>query len=231
MMIARPLRRRLGLHRARLLLCHGGALTPETANFFAALGLPITEGYGTTETAGWALLSSHGGGGTPISERGWRIGPDGELSILLEDGWLDTGDHAAATADGLCIAGKMGNVQTETIERHLAASPFVRRAVTARVAQGLAAIIEIDPAAVGAWARGNTIAYPSLASLSGLPAVHTLIGVEIRRLAPAADIVFYQLLREPPERATGDLLPAGNARRSALLWQPATGGGIDAVSR
>ena len=40
---ARRLRRQLGLDRARLLIAHGGTLAPETAGYFAGIGLTLTE--------------------------------------------------------------------------------------------------------------------------------------------------------------------------------------------
>jgi long-chain acyl-CoA synthetase len=45
LLLARPLRRQLGLHQTRLRLCHGGTPAADTTAFFANIGLPLTQNW------------------------------------------------------------------------------------------------------------------------------------------------------------------------------------------
>jgi len=98
------------------LICSGGApLSKDLAEFFWAVGIPIYQGYGLTETS--PIVSSNypanrnGSSGKPIANVQVRIAEDGEIfvkgpcvmqgyyknpeatrEVLSEDGWFSTGD-------------------------------------------------------------------------------------------------------------------------------------------
>jgi long-chain acyl-CoA synthetase len=98
------------------LVCSGGApLSKELAEFFWAVGIPLYQGYGLTETS--PIVSSNypqnrvGSSGKPIPECEVHIASDGEIlvrgpmvmqgyykhpdftrEVLAEDGWFHTGD-------------------------------------------------------------------------------------------------------------------------------------------
>ena len=99
----------------RLVFSGGAPLSRELAQFFWAIGIPIYQGYGLTETS--PVLSSNyphnrvGSSGRPIANVQIRIAPDGEIlakgpcvmqgyyrdpeatrAVLSEDGWFSTGD-------------------------------------------------------------------------------------------------------------------------------------------
>lgn len=118
--VFRNLRRFAGLHRCRACFCGAAAVSPEVLLFFRAIGLPIFQLYGMTETAAVAVQQvpgkdGFGGVGVPIPSMQVRLGPDGELMMrgpsvfagyldapeatekAFSDGWLTSGDIAEVT--------------------------------------------------------------------------------------------------------------------------------------
>lgn len=101
--------------RLRVVMSGGAPLSKELAQFFWAIGIPIYQGYGLTETS--PVLTSNypknrcGSSGQPIASVQIRIADDGEIlakgpcvmqgyykspestrEVLSEDGWFHTGD-------------------------------------------------------------------------------------------------------------------------------------------
>lgn len=112
----RNVQRYLGLDRTRHRLCAGASVSAETLRFFDIIGLPVSQGYGLTESGGVAFIQDDahrrlGGCGLPLRGVEWRRAEDGEILIrgpsvfggywrdeaataatMTPDGWLKSGD-------------------------------------------------------------------------------------------------------------------------------------------
>jgi len=129
-LVGAKIRERFG-SRIRLMVSGGAPLSTEVAEFFEAVGIPILEGYGLTESS--PLISANpaddrriGSVGKPVTGVRVRIAEDGEIlarggNIMLgywhldeatkeavdDKGWLHTGDLGMVDEDGyLYITGR-----------------------------------------------------------------------------------------------------------------------------
>lgn len=201
-LVRRPLRKRLGLGRARVVISTSSPCSAELVEFWRVLGVPLRQAYALTETGGFAAIASPqdpaGSVGGPVGGIECRV--DGDAIALrgavpfgvpldgagaAADGWLETGDLGAFDAGVLTITGRAADVistaghgtSPRTAEERLESSPYVRTAVVVGNGQPcLGALIVVDPTTVGDWAADRGASFTTFATLSSLPEVRELIG-------------------------------------------------------
>ncbi|MGW6461478.1 AMP-dependent synthetase/ligase [Streptomyces sp. NPDC055078] len=122
--VLRPIREEFGLDRMWVTTSGGAPIAPEALEFFMALGVPLCEVWGMTETAAAGLANMPGKRrpGTvgqvrhgvevrlaqdgelllrsPGVMRGYRNEPEKTAEAVDADGWLHTGDVATIDAEG-----------------------------------------------------------------------------------------------------------------------------------
>ena len=134
-LVLRNLRRMLGMDRLRRGGSGAAPISPELLNWFSAIGVPVLEGYGMTETSGVISINTTsdnkvGTVGRAVEGAELRISPEGEIQYragnvfqgywkkpektaetMTEDGWLRTGDVGALDNEGfLRITGRMKDI-------------------------------------------------------------------------------------------------------------------------
>ena len=192
------IRERLG---GRLAIAVSGAapLGKDLADFYAAIGIPIFEGYGLTEGGIVALNPQDrvksGSIGKPLPGIEMKIAPDGELIIrsatvfscyyndeaasaaILQDGWLHTGDIAEIDSDGyIFITGRKKEVLVNSNGKKIYPAMI----------EGL---FKMEPMINQVLLMGDRMPYVAALFTLHLPIVESLKGMEDFKGRPAADLI------------------------------------------
>ncbi len=134
-LVLRNLRRMLGMDKMRRGGSGAAPISPDLLKWYWAIGVPLVEGFGMTETAGLASLNTTdenriGTIGRAAEGCDIRVSDEGELQIkglnifqgywrnnaktaesFTDDGWLRTGDVGTIDADGyVSITGRMKDI-------------------------------------------------------------------------------------------------------------------------
>lgn len=134
-LVLRNLRRMLGMDNMRQGGTGAAPISPELLKWYWAIGVPLLEGWGMTETSGLGSINTFeenkvGSIGKPVPGYDIRIADDGEIQTkglnnfkgywrnnektaetFTDDGWLRTGDVGEMDAEGfLRITGRLKDI-------------------------------------------------------------------------------------------------------------------------
>ncbi|MBC9250213.1 AMP-dependent synthetase [Pseudomonas alcaligenes] len=147
-LLARKIRRGLGLDRARILVSGAAAISPGLLDWYQRLGLTICEGYGMTENFAYGTFNrpgqvSFGSVGRPMPFLETRIADSGEILFrsptlmqgyyrapelsaeALAGGWLHTGDRGELDEQGyLHITGRVKDIFKTSKGKYVAPAPI-----------------------------------------------------------------------------------------------------------
>ena len=147
-LVARRIRRGLGLDRARILVSGAAAISPGLLEWYRRIGLTICEGYGMTENFAYGCFNRpgqvrFGTVGRPMPFLEMRLAESGEVLFrsptlmqgyyrepqlsaeALEGGWLHTGDKGEVDADGyLRITGRVKDIFKTSKGKYVAPAPI-----------------------------------------------------------------------------------------------------------
>ncbi|PYV14190.1 MAG: long-chain fatty acid--CoA ligase [Acidobacteria bacterium] len=241
-LIFSQVRKRLG-GRLEIMISGAAPLSRELANFFHAIGLPVYEGYGLTETS--PVIAVNYPGATKLGTvgriiRGLEVKLDDRLvdgdgdeenREAFADGWLRTGD--LGTLDGeryLTITGRKKNlfktsggkfVSPEKLENLFQQNRLVSQMLI--IGEGrkfVCALLVPDFAALEAFARVHRIEWASREELVRKPQIVSLYEREIERetqwLAPHEKIRQFVLMPREFTLENGELSPTQKIRRHVV---------------
>jgi long-chain acyl-CoA synthetase len=230
-LVFRHIRARLG-GKLRFFISGGAALQRDVAEFFWAIGLPIYEGYGLSETSPVITLngpgiSKFGTVGRAVGDQEIRIAPDGEILVrgsnvmkgyyhleretaeALVEGWLHTGDIGELDADGfLTITDRKKDLLITSSGKNVAPQPIENR---------LRAIPYFENIVVVGDGRSfiSALVVPNRDALAAYARAHHITFKTDDELSKKPEI--YELAMREIGRLTEDFAPYEKVRKIAFL--------------
>ena len=219
--------------RVRLFISGGAPLAPKLAEFFAAVGVPISQGYGLTETSpvvtnNIVAPNKIGTVGRPIRDVEVRIAEDGEIlvrgpcvmmgyylrpgqtrEVISPEGWFSTGDIGYLDPDGyLVITDRKKDILKTAGGKMIAPAPIENALKTSRYIQN-AVLVGDQRRFIAALIVPNVASVEARAREEGL------------RFASPAELCthpwVHRLMTEEIARLTPSLAQYETIKRFALL--------------
>jgi long-chain acyl-CoA synthetase len=229
--VFQKIRERLG-GRIRFFISGGAALEKEIAEFFHAVGVPIFEGYGLTETSPVITLngpraSRIGSVGRPVGDIEIQIADDGEILVrgsnvmrgyyrldhetveALRGGWFHTGDVGALDPDGyLKITDRKKDLIVTSSGKNVAPQPIENR-------------LKLSPYFDNVVVIGDGRKFISALIVPNYPALAAYARAHGIRFEQPAELIrnpeIYDLAMNEIERQTQDLSPFEKVKKIAFI--------------
>ena len=207
-------------------------LSREVAEFLYAVGLPVVEGYGLTETAPGLTLTPLGAGrigtvGTALPHVELKIADDGEILVrgpnvmvgyynnpdataaVIRDGWFYTGDIGRIDADGyLSITDRKKELIVTAGGKNVAPQPI----------EGL---LKRDPLVAEAVLVGDRRRFVSVLLVPDFPTLEQRLAVDGLAPGTPAELVcredVQQIFQPIVDQANSELASYEQVKRFALL--------------
>jgi len=218
--------------RTRIVFSGGAPLSKDLAEFFWAVGIPIYQGYGLTETS--PIVTSNypvnrvGSVGRPIPNVAIRIADDGEILIqgpcvmqgyylrseetraaLSPGGWLHTGDIGYIDADGyVFVTDRKKDLLKTAAGKYIAPQPIENALKTSPFI--------LNAAVVGDKRKFvSALIVPNFAAVSAVAREQGIVLSDTHDIAESAWV--HQLIEEEIHRLTPNLAQYETIKRFALL--------------
>ena len=224
--------------RIRSFVSGGGPLSTDLAGIFWALGIPVYQGYGLTETApivstNWPVQYKNGTSGKPIPNVEVRAASDGEIEVrgplvmagyynrpeetreaLSPDGWFRTGDIGYLDPDGyLIITDRKKDLLKTAGGKFVAPQPIENR-------------LKTSPFILNAVVVGDGRKFISALVVPNLVRLEAEAGRAGISLADSAELATspwtHGLIEKEISRLTADMAQYEKIKRFALLPQDFT---------
>jgi long-chain acyl-CoA synthetase len=235
------LRARFGFDEMRWAMSGAAALNPSVLEFFLALGVPVCEIWGMSETVGAATANPPerikvGTVGRPlpgvelriaddgeallrgpIVMRGYRNDPERTADVLSDDGWLRTGDIVTQDDDGyVTIVGRKKELIINAAGKNMSPSNIEGTI--------MAACPDIGNIVVFGDGRPYNVALivldPDMAQAAADPALQSIIEAGVaagnRKLSRVEQVKRYRILPEFWQPGGQELTPTMKLRRRSI---------------
>jgi long-chain acyl-CoA synthetase len=237
-LVARKIRRALGLDNARVMISGAAAIPRGLLDWYQRIGLTLCEGYGMTEHVAYGCFNRpghvrFGTVGRPMPGLDVRIADSGEILLrsptlmqgyylepektaeALVDGWLHTGDKGELDSDGyLRITGRLKDIFKTTKGKYVAPAPIEGE---------IAKSCHVEQVCVMGSNLDQPLALIELSPAARLLPVAQLSGDLQNSLAhlnsqlqPHERISHFVMVREPWTSANGCMTPTMKIRRNVL---------------